>query len=124
MREEIIQNAKVKSIRVGYQRDETTFLGFDITFDYGGSAQGFGGYTFDQWDEASQKRIAVPEFGLFFQRILDVFDIAYIDQLKGQVVRVKRVGKNEWNAFVRAFGHPLKDEWVDIRDFFPDDEED
>ena len=110
-----IVNAEITSARIGFQRGFA--LSADLTLNYGGTGQGFGGYVIggNPFDSArcarhgEQKNLAAEMIG----GILGVVEVEHWGALVGKIVRVKRT---EWGGSIVAIGHPFKDRW-----FSPDE---
>ena len=94
-----IKNAKIKSTMLG--KEDHGIMSFMLYLDYGGSGQGFGGYSLGG---NSYKII---------KRILEVVGVNSWEDLKGQVVRVKA----EHNK-VHSIGNFLEDDWLNPKEFF------
>lgn len=99
-----IQNAKIDSVSLGYDRG--VFLCAWLYLDYGGNCQGFGGYVLAK---NSGPQRALNDFGIeYINRILSVLEIETWEKLPGTPCRVKA---NHCKVF--AIGHFLKDKWFD-----------
>jgi hypothetical protein len=101
-----IKNAVIEGAVI--TNDDHGVLSAWVHLDYGGSGQGFGGYSlylpksFDNHDKLSGYA------GHFIWRVMEVTGVSEWSQLKGKTVRVKASqGK------VEAIGHIVKDDWFD-----------
>lgn len=91
-------------------------LGSYIYLDYGGSAQGFGGYAlYLPKDYTHHKLESVA--GHWIYRVLEIAGVEKWEDLPGKTIRV-RADHNK----VHAIGHIIKDDWfVPSEDFKPED---
>ena len=76
-----------------------------VTLDYGGSGQGFGGYSLYLPKSATHHKMESPA-GHFIWRVMEVADVTEWGKLKGKTVRVKC----EYSK-VHAIGHIVKNDW-------------
>lgn len=83
----------------------------NLSLNYGGSGQGFGGFCL-----YSPRRRDLGNFaGLWIWRVLEVAGVEEWSNLKGRPVRA-RIER----GFVTAIGHILKDDWFDpTKEFAP-----
>lgn len=86
---------------------ESTYLGIEdhgiltayVHVTYGGSAQGIGGYGFDQWDEVLKRRKGAAFGTEWIRRFLEAAGVDSWEKLPGRTFYVLRAG-NGWNAEV------------------------
>ena len=108
-----IKNAIIEGTTLGTE-DHGIFTAF-LTLNYGGSCQGFGGYSFDGFDEKQNKRIGSAYGCEFIMRVLKVVGVEKWEDLKGKHIRVKAdSGK------VYAIGNILEDEWFSPEELYKD----
>lgn len=103
MKEEIV-NAKIAETMLG--REDHGIMTAMLTLDFGGSRQGFGGYSLTA-DDALH---------IFVKGCLDVCGKEIWENLVGQNIRVKRVAG--WNGKIIAIGHFLEDKWFNPEQAF------
>lgn len=106
-----IKNAQIKSTTLGIE--DHGIMTFYLHLDYGGSGQGAGGYSLDEWSEIEKKRIGAPSGCELIRSILEIIGVEKWEDLPGQYIRVKAdYGK------VYAIGNMLNDNWLDFGAFF------
>ena len=84
------KNAIITSTCLG--REDHGIMTCWLNLDYGGSAQGFGGYALER--------------ATFITKILDTLGVASWEKLPGTMLRVRQD-----NGRVHAIGHFIKDVW-------------
>jgi len=113
------QNAKIKSVILGYE--DHGILTCMVHLEYDGGGQGFGGYCLDEWDEKEKQRIGTA-YGLgWIIKLLKTLEVDTIKKLEGLPVRVEASSSK-----VHRIGHYLKDQWFDpevLRQFYQDKEQ-
>jgi hypothetical protein len=82
-----------------------------ITLDYGGSGQGFGGYSLFSPNFKSNGNFA----GLWIWRVMEIVGVAHWKDLVGRTIRVRKT--EEWGSIV-AIGNTIKDEWFNPKEEF------
>ncbi len=93
-----IKNAIIESVSLGFEGHG--ILSSNITLDYGGSGQGFGGYAFG------------GEYTDYWVRgVLEALEVEEWSKLKGTSIRVKIDGDGEFDGRIIAIGHIIKDKW-------------
>ena len=103
-----IKNAIIREARI--TNDDHGLLSAWLDLDYGGSGQGFGGYTlylpksFTHHAGSLQANYA----GHFIWRVMEVAGVSEWSDLPGKTVRVKQE-----HTKVHAIGHIVKDDWFD-----------
>ena len=97
-----IKNAVIKSAELNISEG---FLMANITFDYGGICQGFGGYVMYLPKSCTNHKLEGVA-GHFIYRIMEVAGVERWSDLVGKTVRVmaEYVGVN-------SVGHIIKDDW-------------
>jgi hypothetical protein len=107
--EMIIKNAVIESATIS--KDDHGLLSAWLMLSYGGSGQGFGGYTLylpkGFAHSANQKNYA----GHFIWRCMEVAEVSEWGQLKGRCIRVKL--EAEYSSPIKAIGHIIKEDWFD-----------
>ena len=110
MSEPEIKNAVIESASLGF--GDRGFLDAWLNLSYGGSGQGFGGYTLylpKSFDHHKLESVA----GHFLFRIMEVAGVESWDKLKGRTIRVRAN-----HTGVEAIGHIVKDDWFCPKDDF------
>lgn len=98
-----IRNAIIEDATLSY--GDRGILECWLTLDYGGSGQGFGGYTlYLPKSYIHHKRLS--HAGHFLYRCMEVAGVTDWSKLKGRTVRVRIDG-----GLARAIGHIVKDDW-------------
>ena len=103
---EVIENAVIEKavIDIG----DRGFLTVWLMLDYGGSGQGFGGYTLYLPKSFTHHEKNSGYAGHFLYRVMKVAGVGQWDQLVGKTIRVK---KTERFGSIKAIGHIIKDDW-------------
>lgn len=100
-------NAVIKGSRL--TSDDHGLLTVWLDLDYGGSGQGFGGYSLYLPKSYKHHDPSGPNYaGHFIWRVMEVAGVADWDQLIGKTVRVRQE-----HSKVHAIGHIVKDDWFD-----------
>jgi len=106
-----IKNAIIEKTTLG-KEDHGIMTAF-LTLNYGGSGQGFGGYSFDRYDKKQKRRIGSSYGCEFIMRVLKVVGVNNWEDLEGKHIRVKAdSGK------VYAIGNIIEDEWFSPEDLY------
>lgn len=82
-----------------------------LEFQSGGC--GFGGYAFDDWDKAKERRVGVAFGTESIMRILDTVGVEKWEDLKGKYIRVETEG---WGGGIPKIGHIIKDKWFSFKE--------
>lgn len=101
-----IHNAIIESAVL--TRADHEILSAWLDLDYGGSAQGFGGYALYLPKSSAHHRLESVA-GHFIFRILEIADVQEWSKLKGKAIRVQIT-----DGLVMGIGHVVRDDW-----FFP-----
>jgi hypothetical protein len=109
-----ILNAHITSTSLGYEdHGILTFgLGLDIA---DGTSCVFGGYALDKYNEETKKRYCPPYSMGLITRIMKVVGVSKWEDCKGEYIRVV---SNGWGRSITKIGNLMKDEWLDILEFF------
>jgi hypothetical protein len=97
-----IKNAIIQTVNL---TREDGHLDVWVTLDYGGSCQGFGGYTLylpKCYGRHELKSVA----GHFIYRVMEIAGVENWDSLVGKSVRARIDG-----GIINAIGHIIKDDW-------------
>ncbi len=104
------KNAVIESIRLS--NDDHGLLSAWLMLDYGGSAQGFGGYSLYLPKSFKHHKIESAA-GHFIYRCLEIADVSEWDKLPGKTIRVKCE-----HSKIHAIGHIVKDDWFNPKTDF------
>lgn len=106
-----IENAIIESTMLGVE-DHGIFTAFVHVSGHCWGC-GFGGYAFDQWDRAKEKRVG-GSFGVeFIRAVIKVAGVEKWEDLPGCHVRVETEGLG---GGIKRIGNIIKDEWFDPKD--------
>ena len=105
-----IRNAVIKSARI--DMGDRGLLTAWLDLDYGGSGQGFGGYSL-YLPKSFTHHEMLSHAGHFLFRCMEVAGVERWDQLPGKTIRVRAKHNG-----VEAIGHIVKDDWFCPRDDF------
>jgi hypothetical protein len=103
MNEPEIKNAVIESAEL--TTGDRGFLDCWLTLDYGGSGQGFGGWTLYLPKSWTHHKLESPA-GHWIFRCMEVAGVDKFSDLKGRTIRVKST-----HSGVQAIGHIVKDDW-------------
>ncbi len=109
-----IQNAVIRSTMLGVE-DHGIFT-FNLDLDYGGSCQGFGGWTLDAPKKVAGEfvgRFGTAEGMQLIAAVLKAVGVESWEKLPGTHVRADASLDG-----VRGIGHILKDTWIYPEKFF------
>ena len=109
MNENTVQNAVITGTKLGVTHTDHGILSFYIYLDYGGSGQGFGGWTLDNVPDAQGRRTPTTLGSSLLLGIDDLFGCNWED-LRGESCRAYG-----HHSKVIALGHYLKDKWLWMR---------
>lgn len=105
-----IKNAVIKSARI--DMGDHGLLTAWLDLDYGGSGQGFGGYSL-YLPKSFTHHAMLSHAGHFLFRVMEVAGVERWDQLPGKTVRVCSN-----HSGVEKIGHIVKDDWFCPREDF------
>jgi hypothetical protein len=100
------RNAVIKSARL--TNDDHGLLSAWLELDYGGSGQGFGGYTLYLPKNFTHSTDQRNYAGHFIWRVMEVAEVSDWAKLAGRTIRVRAC-----HSKVEAIGHIVKDDWFD-----------
>ena len=103
-----IRNAIIKSTQI--TNSDHGCLTIWLNLDYGGSGQGFGGFSL-----YNPKQNSKNYAGLFIWRVLEVVDVTSWEHLVGKTIRVKSK-----HSEINAIGHVIEDSWFNPSEEFKD----
>lgn len=106
-----ITNAVITTTSI--TNDDHGVLSAWIHLDYGGSSQGFGGYSLYLPEIFTHSQNQPNYAGHFIWRVMEMAEVSRWDDLKGKTVRAE-IEK----GLIVALGHIVKDEWFRIKDEF------
>lgn len=100
------KNAVVTSVRLS--NDDHGLLSAWLMLDYGGSGQGFGGYSLYLPKDFTHHNAGGPYCGHFIWRCLEIAGVTEWTKIPGKTIRVRAD-----HSKVHAIGHIVKDDWFD-----------
>lgn len=103
-----IKNAIINSAEIS--NDDQGLLTAWLTLDYGGSMQGFGGYSLYLPKDFKHHKQDSSFCGHFIWRVMEVAEVSKWAQLKGKTIRVQ-LDKDGLGGKIEAIGHIVKDNW-------------
>jgi hypothetical protein len=98
-----IKNAIIESARI--TSDDRNLLSAWLLLDYGGSGQGFGGYSLYLPKSYTHHKLESVA-GHFIFRCMGIAGVTEWDQLVGKTIRVKADMSR-----IESIGHIVKDDW-------------
>lgn len=98
--------AKITSTMLGYE--DHGILTCMLQVDYGGSAQGIGGYAFDQFDRERNRRVGHGSGIDFMAGVLGACGVQTWEEVRGRTILVYTAG-DDYQAQVTGIG-PLPTE--------------
>lgn len=106
------KNAIIESARI--TNDDHGLLSAWLALDYGGTGQGFGGYSLYLPKSFKHHDPCGPNYaGHFIWRVMEIAGVSEWSKLPGKTIRVKAE-----HCGVRAIGHIVKDDWFDPTEDF------
>jgi len=106
-------NAVITNVSI--TNDDHGLLSAWLTLDYGGSGQGFGGYSLYLPKTFTHHKDSKGNYaGLFIWRCMEIGEVSEWSQLVGKSIRVRKEREFEQ---IKAIGHIIKDDW-----FYPKEE--
>ncbi len=104
MSETETKNAVIESARI--TNDDHGLLSAWLTLDYGGSGQGFGGYSLYLPDSFTHSKKQANYAGHFIWRVMEIAGVTEWSQLAGKTIRVMARHDS-----IEAIGHIVKENW-------------
>lgn len=113
----VIKNAVIESTTI--DDGDRGLLTAWLMLDYGGSCQGFGGYTLylSKHFTHHQDAQSVNYAGHFIYRCMEVCGVQNWDKVKGKTIRVE-LDHDGLNGKIIAIGHIVKDDWFNPSEDF------
>jgi hypothetical protein len=113
--ESVILNAVIESASIS--KADHGLLSAWLHLDFGGSGQGFGGYSLYLPKSFTHHDLNINFAGHFIFRVLEIAGVDEWEKLAGRTIRVRKVDR--WGTIL-AIGHIVKDDWFDpSADFAP-----
>ena len=106
---EVEMNAVIESASI--TRGDYGMLSAWLTLNYGGSGQGFGGFSLYLPKSFKHHKLESVA-GHFIWRVLEIAEVDEWSQLAGKTIRVRKT--DAWGRII-AIGHIVKDDW-----FYPE----
>ena len=107
-----IKNAVIKSVSIS--NNDHGLLSAWLSLDYGGTAQGFGGYALYLPKRFKNYEPTGPNLaGHFIWRVMEIGGVSEWNQLVGKTIRVKAS-----HSSIDAIGHIVKDDWFNPSEDF------
>ena len=73
-----------KITKVFFGKEDHGFLTFMLTFDFGGTGQGFGGYCLDTYDKEKDRRVGHAAGTDLILRLLNTFQVDSLHEIEGK----------------------------------------
>ena len=106
------KNAVITSASI--TNDDHGLLSAWLHLDYGGSGQGFGGYSLYLPKDFKHHNLSGPNYaGHFIWRVMEVAGVSKWSDLPGKTIRVKAS-----HSGIESIGHIVKDDWFTPREDF------
>lgn len=102
----VIVNAVIESAEI--TNDDHGVLSAWLMLTYGGSGQGFGGYSLYLPKSFKHHRIDAGYAGHFIWRCMEIAGVTRWSALPGKTIRVRKT--DEWGDIL-AIGHIVKNDW-------------
>lgn len=77
-----------------------------ITFDFGGSGQGFGGYCLDDWNAKKDRRVGTASGMDLYLKFLKFFAVTRASEIKGKVCYALYEAPHRWNDPIKGLEKP------------------
>ena len=109
-----ILNAQIKNVSIYYE--DHGILTFGISVDISdGTTCVIGGYALDEYNKNTKKRQCCAYSMDLLTRIMKVVGVSKWEDCKNKYIRVV---SNGLGGSITKIGNLMKDEWLDIPDFF------
>lgn len=97
-----------------------------VSIDFGGSSQGFGGYSLDTWDKKLDRRVGTSAGMDWILRLLAMFGVSRLEEITGRPVYALKKSDG-WNETIIGLLTPdfdggrsfIIEDWR--RDWFPEE---
>lgn len=111
----VVVNAKITSTTLGWKN--APCLCVQLELDYGGSMQGFGGWSMDNHPQLrGEERAPSLAAGATIAGLLRTVGVESWEEIKGQYVRVELTNADD--GLIIRIGHIMKDIWFDPKKMF------
>ena len=115
MGDKFVTNAIIESASLT-RADHGVLSGW-LTLNYGGTGQGFGGYSLYLPKSFKNHDLNVNYAGHFIFRVMEIAEVEKWEDLPGKTIRVRK--SDEW-GLIEAIGHIVKEDWFSpAEDFKP-----
>lgn len=112
-----IVNAKITDTFLG--REDHGHFTFCLYVNMEKCSVGIGGYSLDQYDRDTKKRVFRAESMEAISKILSVVGVNKWEDLPGKYIRVEDV---RWGDCISKIGNIIEDNWFDMKQFFSNKE--
>ena len=109
-----ILNAQIKNISIYYEDHGILTFGIAVAIS-DGTAYVIGGYALDEYNKNTKKRQCCAYSMDLLTRIMKVVGVSKWEDCKDKYIRVVSKG---WGSSIAKIGNIMKDEWLDIPEFF------
>jgi hypothetical protein len=108
-----IENAKITNTFLG--REDHNIMTFYITVEFSGGGCSYGGYSLDEYDKSTRKRVCSQIAMQSIVEVIDTIGVNSWEELKGQYIRIEHEGLG---GGVVRIGNLMKNKWFSLKEFF------